>query len=58
MEGNVACLLGGAKDGELYCGADGGGDGVAVPFAGHIVDDGWTPWGACSFRDCHSFLRH
>ncbi|OMO80283.1 Multi antimicrobial extrusion protein [Corchorus capsularis] len=39
----VECVRGGAKEDELHGGADGGGDGVAVPYAGHIGDDGWTP---------------
>ena len=56
MEDNMDCLWGGAKEAELHSGADGGGDGVAVPFAGHIGDDGWTPRGVISFRDCPRFL--
>lgn len=56
MEGNVDWLRRGAKEAELHRGATGGGDCVAVPFAGHISDDGWTSWGATSFRDCPSFL--
>lgn len=49
-------LCGGAKEDELRGGAAGGGVDFAVPFAGHIGDDGWTPRRASSFRDCPRFL--
>ncbi|XP_039000977.1 protein DETOXIFICATION 3-like [Hibiscus syriacus] len=42
----------GVKSGELHGGADGGGIGVAVPFAGHISDNGRPPLGATSFWLC------
>ena len=56
MEDNIEWLWEGAKEGELYGGSYGGGGGVAVPFAGHIGDDGWTSRRASSFRDCPRFI--